>query len=67
MRNVQVGDIWVWTPEPDSMFSKEPEYYLISKQDEYADWFGILMNGEDAGREFEITVTTMENDWRKVA
>jgi len=67
MRDVQVGDIWVWTPDAEDMFSKQPEYYLISKQDQYADWFGILMNGTEAGQEFEITVAVLENDWRKVA
>ena len=66
MRNIEVGDIWMWTPPADRP-DCGLEYYLISKQDEHADWFGIAMNGENAGGEFEITVSVLENDWTKVA
>ena len=66
MRDIEVGDIWMWTPPADRT-DCGLEYYLISKQDEHADWFGISLNGDDAGEEFEITVHNLENDWVKVA
>ena len=69
MREIAVGDIWMWEPSPNA-YNKwaTKEYWLISRQDEEGEWWAISLscNG-DAGQEVDITVADISVDWTKVA
>ena len=68
MREIKVGDIWMWSPNPSTAAPwRQPEYWLMTRQDSDGGWLGICLSQEvDLGPE-ELSVGDYSANWEKVA
>jgi len=67
MREINIGDIWLWTPRKDAYYRPPPEYWLITRQDSDGDWLGICLSEElELGPE-PLSVGDYSANWEKVA